>query len=232
MSAAGAAAGRGPKPAAPYLPPAGDGPGSRGSFLGPRPPAAVEAMARQLSGLDRDLFRRLLKVVVSALQGEDCRQETRRLVDSSPLSEAQLGVLVAGMHALLREALRLPASALKPDGFREELQQLQVPDEFVADFASVVFGSRRPGLDGLAREQGARLPTVEDFRWRVDVAISTSSLARSLQPSILMQLKLSDGTAHRFEVPVAKFQELRYNVALILKEMNDLEKRCSLKIQD
>lgn len=35
-----------------------------------------------------------------------------------------------------------------------------------------------------------------------------------------------------FQVPVAKFQELRYNVALILKEMNDLEKRSVLKIQD
>ncbi|XP_036613286.1 COMM domain-containing protein 5-like [Trichosurus vulpecula] len=229
MSAAGTVAGRGLKPAAPYLPPAGDGQGGRGSFLGPRPPAAVEAMARQLRGLDKDLFRQLLKVVVSALQGEDCREATRRLVDSSPLSESQLGVLVAGMYALLREALRLPASALKPDVFREDLQQLQVPDEFVTDFASVVFSGRRPDL---AREQGARLPTVQDFRWRVDVAISTSSLARSLQPSILMQLKLSDGQAHRFEVPVAKFQELRYNVALILKEMNDLEKRCVLKIQD
>jgi len=35
-----------------------------------------------------------------------------------------------------------------------------------------------------------------------------------------------------FQVPVAKFQELRYNVALILKEINDLEKRSILKIQD
>lgn len=33
-------------------------------------------------------------------------------------------------------------------------------------------------------------------------------------------------------MPVAKFQELRYNIALILKEMNDLEKRSVLKIQD
>lgn len=31
---------------------------------------------------------------------------------------------------------------------------------------------------------------------------------------------------------MSKFQELRYNVALILKEMNDLEKRSVLKIQD
>lgn len=35
-----------------------------------------------------------------------------------------------------------------------------------------------------------------------------------------------------FQIPVSKFQELRYNVALILKEMNDLEKKNILKIQD
>lgn len=34
------------------------------------------------------------------------------------------------------------------------------------------------------------------------------------------------------QVPVSKFHDLRYNVASILKEMNDLEKRSILKIQD
>ena len=35
-----------------------------------------------------------------------------------------------------------------------------------------------------------------------------------------------------FQVPVAKFHELRYNVAFVLKEMEDLEKRNILKIKD
>lgn len=33
------------------------------------------------------------------------------------------------------------------------------------------------------------------------------------------------------QVHVSKFQELRYNVALLLKEMNDLEKKSILQIQ-
>ncbi|KAJ6663353.1 hypothetical protein lerEdw1_010490 [Lerista edwardsae] len=109
---------------------------------------------------------------------------------------------------------------------------LRIPEDFIADFVTVAFGNRRPVLEAALQEQTSKLPRINDFRWRVDVAISTSSLARALQPSILMQLRLSDGTAHRFEVPVAKFHELRYNVALILKEMNDLEKRSVLRIQD
>ncbi|XP_025894807.1 COMM domain-containing protein 5-like [Nothoprocta perdicaria] len=202
-----------------------------GGFLGARVPAEVEAMARAARDVDRETFRRLLKVAVNALEGKDCKESVKQIAESSNLSEEQLAFLISGMYTLLREALRLPLSTLKQEVFKEDLKELKIPEDFIADFSSVVFGNRRPVFEGTALTR-SRLPSVQDFKWRVDVAISTSSLARALQPSILMLMKLSDGTAHRFEVPVAKFQELRYNVALILKEMNDLEKRSILKIQD
>ncbi|PNI88799.1 COMMD5 isoform 4 [Pan troglodytes] len=224
MSAVGAAT--------PYLHHPGDSHSGRVSFLGAQLPPEVAAMARLLGDLDRSTFRKLLKLVVSSLQGEDCREAVQRLGVSANLPEEQLGALLAGMHKLLQQALRLPPTSLKPDSFRDQLQELCIPQDLVGDLASVVFGSQRPLLDSVAQQQGAWLPHVADFRWRVDVAISTSALARSLQPSVLMQLKLSDGSAYRFEVPTAKFQELRYSVALVLKEMADLEKRCERRLQD
>ncbi|XP_033919716.1 COMM domain-containing protein 5 [Melopsittacus undulatus] len=208
------------------------GGGRGGSFLGPRVPAEVEAMARVLQDMGKETFRRLLRVTVNALEGKDCKESVKLIAESTNLSEEQLAFLISGMYTLLREALRLPLSTFKQEVFKEDLKELRIPEDFIVDFSSIVFGNRRPTSEGTALIQGSRLPRVQDFKWRVDVAISTSSLARALQPSILMMLKLSDGTAHRFEVPVAKFQELRYNVALILKEMNDLEKRSVLKIQD
>ncbi|XP_026508773.1 COMM domain-containing protein 5-like isoform X2 [Terrapene carolina triunguis] len=209
-----AAAGKAGSP--PYSHPVhGESSLGRVSFLGARLPAEVEAMARGVRGLSQETFRRLLTVVVSALEGKDCKESVRAIAESVDLSEDQLTSLIAGMYTLLREALRLPLSTFKQEVFKEDLQEL-----------------RRPVVEATTMKQGNKLPSVNDIKWRVDVAISTSSLARALQPSILMLLKLSDGTAHRFEVPVVKFQELRYNVALILKEMNDLEKRSILKIQD
>ncbi|NXE75666.1 COMD5 protein, partial [Cochlearius cochlearius] len=179
-------------------------------------------------------FASLFTVTVNALEGKDCKESVKLIAESTNLSEEQLAFLVSGMYTLLREALRLPLSTLKQEVINDFvlLFSLRIPEDFIVDFSSIVFGNRRPASEGTALIQGSRLPSVQDFKWRVDVAISTSSLARALQPSILMMMKLSDGTAHRFEVPVAKFQELRYNVALILKEMNDLEKRSVLKIQD
>ncbi|NXY49188.1 COMD5 protein, partial [Ceuthmochares aereus] len=175
----------------------------------------------------------LFTVTVNALEGKDCKESVKLIAESSNLSEEQLAFLISGMYTLLREALRLPLSTFKQEVSSESTwNPYEIPEDFIADFSSIVFGNRRPVSEGTALIQRSRLPSVQDFKWRVDVAISTSSLARALQPSILMMMKLSDGTAHRFEVPVAKFQELRYNVALILKEMNDLEKRSILKIQD
>ncbi|NWW01803.1 COMD5 protein, partial [Oreocharis arfaki] len=177
-------------------------------------------------------FAFLFVVAVNALEGKDCKESVKLIAESANLSEEQLAFLISGMYTLLREAFRLPLSTFKqekPNCF-VLLFSFRIPEDFIVDFSSVVFGNRRPTSEALI--QRSRLPTIQDFKWRVDVAISTSSLARALQPSILMMMKLSDGTAHRFEVPVAKFQELRYNVALILKEMNDLEKRSILKIQD
>ncbi|KAM3912489.1 COMM domain-containing protein 5 [Leptodactylus fuscus] len=208
------------------------GSNDRTSYLGARIPPEVEGMARHLKDLDKDVFRKILKAVVGALEGKDSSESVKTIQETTSVSEEQLSFVISGAYTLLRVAFRLSASTLKQEVFREDLKELRIPDDFIEDFANIVYGSRRPVLEDAALKQSIRLPTVEDMRWRVDVAISTSSLSRALQPSILMQMKLSNGESHRFEVPVAKFQELRYNVALLLKEMNDLEKKNILKIQD
>ncbi|KAM4020435.1 COMM domain-containing protein 5 [Anomaloglossus baeobatrachus] len=204
----------------------------RSSFLGVRIPPEVEGMARHVRELDKDVFRRILRAVVGALEGKDTSESVKTIQETTSVSEEQLCFIISGSYTLLRVAFRVSASALKQEVFKEDLKELRIPEDFIEDFANVVYGSRRPVLEDTALKQSVRLPTVEDMRWRVDVAISTSSLSRALQPSILMQMKLSNGESHRFEVPVSKFQDLRYNVALLLKEMNDLEKKNILKIQD
>uniref|UniRef100_A0A3Q0RC21 COMM domain-containing protein 5 n=1 Tax=Amphilophus citrinellus TaxID=61819 RepID=A0A3Q0RC21_AMPCI len=199
------------------------------SFLGGRIPPEVESLSKNLKDVDQELFRKILKAVVGALEGKDCTEVMKSIAESSVIPQEKLCHIVAGMHRLLSEAIRIP-TILK--WLSLLCFFIRIPEDFITDFSSVVFGNRRAALEATASQNDPRLPTLQELKWRVDVAISTSSLARALQPSVLMQMKLSDGRFHRFEVPVSKFQELRYNVALILKEMNDLEKRSILKIQN
>ncbi|XP_051810191.1 COMM domain-containing protein 5 isoform X1 [Acanthochromis polyacanthus] len=204
------------------------------SFLGGRIPPEIESMSKNLKDVDQELFRKILKAVVSALEGKDCREVMKSIAESSVIPQERLSHIIAGMHRVLSEAIRIPTPLLKQELLNPGIivSVIRIPEDFITDFCSVVFGNRRAVLEAAASQKDPQLPTVADFKWRVDVAISTSSLARALQPSVLMQMKLSDGSFHRFEVPVSKFQDLRYNVASILKEMNDLEKRSILKIQD
>ena len=75
-------------------------------------------------------------------------------------------------------------------------------------------------------------PSLKSVSWRVDVSISNSSLSRTLEPTILLQMHLSDGQTISFEMSLNSFHLLRFNVAFVLKEIEDLLARPTLKLPD
>lgn len=204
----------------------------RSPFYGGRVPPEIKAISKPMTKIDKQTFRKLLQMIVSSMEGKETDYAQLKELETGVFTEEVLSVVYTGLFSLLRRALRLPLTSLKPEMFKEDIKELHIPEEFQSDLASVVFGSRRPQMDLYSLENRPRLPQLDCFKWRVDVAISTSVLNRVLEPSILMEMTLSNRKIHTFEVPVSKFHELRYNVAYVLKEMEDLEKRSILKIQD
>lgn len=204
--------------------------------------ASLGRLLGAAGGVERAAFRRLLKLAAGALRGRDCREAAARLAGDAGLAEERLGALLAATYALLRRLMRAPAPGpgSKPDALREQLRELGLPADAAADLASVASSGPRPPPPPAALPRpplrsasaSAGLPRVVGLRWRVDVAVSTGALARSLQPSVLLQLRLSDGSARRFEVPSAQFHELRYGLARLLREMAELERRCERRLQD
>ena len=91
---------------------------------------------------------------------------------------------------------------------------------------------RRESLQAIALADKAAFPSLAQLRWRVDVAISTSSLSRVLRPTVMLQMTLTDGKIHQFEVPLSQFHELRYNVAIVLKDMDNINQKSIFKIKD
>ncbi|MBZ3880447.1 COMM domain-containing protein 5 [Sciurus carolinensis] len=122
-------------------------------------------------------------------------------------------------RSTFRKLLKLVVSSQQGTDYREAMQCLGASSSLSEEW----LGALLAGTHTLLQQA---------LRWRLDVVISTSALTCSLQSSMLMQLKLSDGSAYRFEVPTAKFQKLQYNMTLILKEMADLERRCECRLQD
>ena len=131
---------------------------------------------------------------------------------------AQYGQVFTAIYLLLRTIVgkRITGKAVG------ELTGLGLSEDVVGDIARVV-KAQRSAIEDVATGSAQACPRLVSTRWRVDVAISTSSLNKCLKPSILMQLGLSDGKLKNFELPLEKFHDLRFNVAKALRAVQDLE---------
>ncbi|CAH1777370.1 unnamed protein product [Owenia fusiformis] len=178
--------------------------------------------------MEKELFRKLLSGVMEVIDGKSKEGSNilSNLVNETH-NEENLAIVFSGLYSLVKLARKHPHGTLKQQILKEDLQELKIPAAFIPDISAAVFSSS----DIDPTENGPSLPRLSNLQWRLDVAISTSSLNRVLEPTINMEMCLSNGKIHNFEVPIAKFHELRYNVAALLKEMEDLETRNILKIQ-
>lgn len=84
----------------------------------------------------------------------------------------------------------------------------------------------------VVKPQSIRLPTIRNFQWRIDVGVTTSWARKMIRtyPSILVRITTTDGRYHQFEMTVTKFHQLRYTIARLLKEFNNLENHPILRI--
>jgi hypothetical protein len=87
-----------------------------------------------------------------------------------------------------------------------------------------------PGL--VSKCTTPQYPRIKRVNWRVDVSISTSSLSKTMEPCVLVQLNLTDDRLVCFEIALVNFHVLRFNVALVLKEMDDLLNRQIFRLID
>jgi len=204
----------------------------RTAFYGVRIPHEIRVMVKPLAKLEKPTFRKILKLIIGVLNGNEPTYQNVKSLVNDKLSEEILSVVYCGLNELLRRALRVPSSSLKKENFVQDLEELHIPEEFHEDLAICVFGPARAKIDETIESTRPRLPSLEQLDWRVDVTISTGVLNRVLVRGVTMDMALSDGNIHNFEMSVAKFQDLRFQVASVLNEMERLEKRSILKIKD
>jgi len=67
-----------------------------------------------------------------------------------------------------------------------------------------------------------------DFRWRVDVSLSTNSLAKVLKPEVLLLMRTSTDT-FQFHLSVKQFTELRRSTAALLRDLQALDQYVFIK---
>jgi hypothetical protein len=79
-----------------------------------------------------------------------------------------------------------------------DLAKLGFPPAYCSDIVSVYI-NRKDQLEAAVGAERVSLPSISNVSWRVDVTISTTTLSRVFQPSVTLQLTLSDGRIRTFE---------------------------------
>ena len=178
--------------------------------------------------LEQAAFRSILQMALEYLKSPASVPEARlvELQASLGIEGSAFGTLFTACYAVVHAAVhsRTGVSVVEAD-----LTKVGLPEKCVRDFAKALRNSRAELEDCLVQGRVA-YPRLNAFRWRVDVAISSSSLSRVLRPSILMQMHTSDGSIKTFECPVEQFHQLRHSVATVLRDMKKLERHPIMRI--
>ena len=189
------------------------------SFLDKASVPPVKALVRRLaagdgSAVPQKQFRKMLGFVVDYLATQSIAPELHAALKE----DDALYALFHGLHCLLQSAVR---SRVAEATVRDDLGHMQCPKVYLDDVCKA-YANKREELIEAQKEHRTSLPELDAINWRVDVSVSTTSMARVMRPTLLMRVTLSDGTIRTFECSVRKFHELRYNLARVLKNVYDL----------
>jgi len=210
------------------------------TFFGATLPEEFKASIPLLHALPPDALRPMLQQLVALLKGtvkditdEQFLNSQRKMLHkleglelATPFDGVSYGTLFSGLYTLLRVAVRSKSPA---DVLRSDLLRMHVPAAAVDTLLRGV-QAVRSDVEAYAISNRIRCPRLERLRWRVDVVISSGSLSRVMRPTILMQMILSNRVIKTFEVSVEQFNQLRFGVAKVLNDMQQLERHPIMRI--
>lgn len=165
-------------------------------------------------------FNRIVGFAVKQIEQGALPEETRLKV----LADDSILLYFTFALDVLQAAI---AQHTKDGTFMSDLGKMQIKAEYVSELANA-YKQRREIMSQTVEASRVALPSIAGVRWRVDVAISTTSLSRVFKPTVLLQLSLNDGRVRDFECSLDKFHELRYAIAKSLKHAQDLQQHPTL----
>lgn len=133
--------------------------------------------------------------------------------------------LFCGLLMFIQAIIRLPSDALKESDLKQSLKELKFSEECCNEFVTVFQDKKIDLYNSKSQFCFEYFHKLESFNWRIDITVSSNFLAKSLDTVIIFQMNLKNGETETFEVSMAKFQQLRFYVASILKEIEFIEKK-------
>ncbi|XP_013102483.1 COMM domain-containing protein 5 [Stomoxys calcitrans] len=197
--------------------------------------------------LTKPVMRVLIQVSFHYIESSKCSPEVldlalNKLTHAGHTIPENFCELFAAILQIMQIFLRTP---VKQDELKDCLKQdLRFSDECVEDLAKVLHNHRSSLTKNFIEAKMLR-SCAKNLQWRINISLtqgiprgpSSSSASKKtagggvavVTPTIILHFQLSDGRYRTLELPLAMFHRLRYNIAVLLSEMQSLQQRAVMK---
>ncbi|KAK7869319.1 hypothetical protein R5R35_012882 [Gryllus longicercus] len=191
------------------------------------PGGPVSSLLKYPQDSRQQICRSLMQLAVNTIEGKPIGEGALEKF-SVQYSDINVFDLYAIVLNIVKVIMKLPVGHTKTEALKERLKESLFPEEVAAEFMNILCDPRRETFFNKVCHNTYNSKLTR-LRWRIDITISSSILSRVLEPCICIEMILSNGSVIVFELSMAKFHYLRYNVATVLKEMESLQNRRHVK---
>ncbi|KAH8244521.1 COMM domain-containing protein 5 [Drosophila bipectinata] len=179
--------------------------------------------------LSKSLLRVLIQVSVHFIETKKSSSEVlslaiNKLTNAGHKVPSNFCELFTMVFLTMQIYLRYPKGAVKHHELRNcLLDDLNFTEEYVDDICKVLINHRDVLCNNFSATKMDR-SKMSQFQWRINISLSLNSVQIN-RPTIVLHFKLQNKEFRTLELPLSMFQQVRYNIALLLNELQSLQSR-------
>ncbi|KAJ8923587.1 hypothetical protein NQ315_010166 [Exocentrus adspersus] len=159
---------------------------------------------------------KVLKVALVAFQptAQDRSKIIENLANDRGISKDQLCQVIGVYISLVRLFLQT-----SDNEFSTRLSEIGFTSDFVQQLPFI--GHRDEILNNLTNGFDADFGKLSTLKWKIDISLSITLI--KIPTTVILCLTLKNGKKYTIEVDAKSFHKLRFNIAIVLKELASLK---------
>ncbi|KAF7287020.1 COMM domain containing 5 Like Sm protein 4 [Rhynchophorus ferrugineus] len=164
--------------------------------------------------LPAELTGKIIKLALNALQHniQDLSNATEKIQAESKLSRKQLLEVLS----IYIEIIKLFSNSGNKE-FTNILLAIGFPDDYISSLPFI--NNRKELIDKYFISRSTSFQNIASIKWRLDISLMTSIIGKDTAPNIMLCIKLTNGNLYIIQLNKNAFHNIRFNIALILKNM-------------
>jgi len=154
------------------------------SFFGKTIPESVIQSVPLLHAMKVDDVSTIVLLAVDIFNSNDISANIKKPNACKHISDDDFAVVLSALYITLKLIVRTKIHA---KAMQSDLLKLHYPQATI-DVLLPLVQSKRVLLETMALSHRCRFPTIDKFRWRVDVTISSGLLSKIMRPNLLFQV--------------------------------------------